>query len=977
MGITANTVMFSAYRAIVDPRAFAGTENLVLVYESGNESRLRAFSARAYIALEREQRSLSAIASHRSKSFSISDRVAGSGIIDTLIVSPGFFQVLKSQPILGRPFEPAEYLRGGRKAVVVSHKLWQSRLGASTDVIGQSLRLDGDAYAIVGVMPGGFQLPAQVDAWLPDTSLAESGQEPILEVIGRLSPGVSTQAAQAELSDVVARVTGSSERSVSVLSFSERLAGVGARTSAGLMLLAASLLLLVVCLNVASIQSADFLQRQRETATALALGASRAEVIRSFLAESVAVAVAGGALGAIGATWTVRWIMARFEGEMPQWIEIRIDWEALLYTLAVSVLVGIVAGLLPALQCSRAPWRALQEGQGGSRKTALLMRGVVLGQVLAAVLLLVGSETAIAGLRSTRNRDLGFAMEGKQAISIPLTPERYASLEPRLEAVRQLVASVGSIPGVNRLAAVNPLPIKDRFSSAGIALPGAGTETSSAEPHRAASYRCTRQYFSVMEIPVLAGEPFSRSGDPTPRNEVILSASLARELWSSDHADAVGRSVEIADQLYEVVGVVADTHHSPNSVSGNAVFRQMESAPTRRLSLVFGSDLPPGSLQRSIRRVSPTRPGARKREPAACTISRHIHVSDQATTFSLSILAALALVLTLMGVYGMTSSMVVSRTKELAIRRILGCSNAEVARLVLEKVAGLGVIGVVAGAILSYPLVALIRHAVYGVGDLPVSSVVFVGLAVLATLLAGSFPVWRVRPDRAVRNTVRIVLNKRHELLCQAAKAHGGRFLENQHPGELHRRRRFSPPSASRQRQYVGIDICRVRIRGRGALVLVTLNRDLSAHHGARAGCDRRGEHRSIHNAGVELTVLAQRVDGRRKLGKERTVKPTAGNGGWQRGWVDGSHDRLHPGLDHLLGKVGGVLSPDRKERYKPCSAEPVLPVAANVFEEQIAEGKARRGQVLGKPPHSVQKPLHGGFIWPLGRIRYRNFVQR
>ena len=746
LGITANTVMFSAYRAIVDPRAFAGTENLVLAYESGNESRLRAFSARAYIALAREQRSLSAIASHRSKSFSISDRVAGSGIIDTLIVSPGFFQVLKSQPILGRPFEPAEHIRGGRKAVVVSHKLWQSRLGASTDVIGQSLRLDGDAYAIVGVMPGGFQLPAQVDAWLPDTSLAESGQEPILEVIGRLSPGVSTQAAQAELSDVVARVTGSSERSVSVLSFSERLAGVGARTSAGLMLLAASLLLLVVCLNVASIQSADFLQRQRETATALALGASRAEVIRSFLAESVAVAVAGGALGAIGATWTVRWIMARFEGEMPQWIEIRIDWEALLYTLAVSVLVGIVAGLLPALQSSRAPWRALQEGQGGSRKTALLMRGVVLGQVLAAVLLLVGGETAIAGLRSTRNRDLGFAMAGKQAISIPLTPERYASLEPRLEAVRQLVASVGSIPGVNRLAAVYPLPIKDRFSSAGIALPGTGTETSSAAPRRAASYRCTPQYFSVMEIPVLAGEPFSRSGDPTPRNEVILSASLAQELWSSDHADAVGRSVEIAGQLYGVVGVVADTHHSPNSVSGNAVFRQMESAPTRRLSLVFGSDLPPGSLQRSIRtRVAHFDPalGTASLQSMHDVLDTYMSL-DQATTFSLSILAALALVMTLMGVYGMTSSMVVSRTKELAIRRILGCSNAEVARLVLKKVAGLGVIGVVAGAILSYPLVALIRHAVYGVGDLPVSSVVFVGLAVLgATLLAGSVPVWR------------------------------------------------------------------------------------------------------------------------------------------------------------------------------------------------------------------------------------------
>ena len=746
LGITANAVMFSAYRAIVSPQAFADTEDLVLVYESSSESRLTAFSAPTYIALERVQRSLSAIASHRSRSFSIADRAGGSGVIDTLVVSPGFFQVLEKQPMLGRPFEPGEHITGGRKAVVVSHKLWQSRLGASENVTGQSLRLDGDPYTIVGVMPEGFQLPTEVDAWLPDTRLAEGGRESLLQVIGRLSPGVSTQAAQAELSDVVAHVTGSSERSVSVISWSERLAGPGARTSAGLMLLVASLLLLAVCLNVASIQSADFLQRQRETATTLALGASRAEVIRRFMAESVVVAVAGGALGVVGAAWTIRWIMARFEGEMPQWIEIRVDWETLLYMLVLSVLVGVVSGLLPALQSSQAPWRALQDGLSGSWRTAFLLRGVVLGQVLAAVLLLVGSETAIAGLRSTGNRDLGFSMAAKQAIAIPLTPDRYSSLEPRLQAVRGLIASVASIPGVNRLAAVYPLPIKDQFNSAEVALPGTGLEASAVDSHRAASYRCTRQYFSVMEIPILAGEPFSRSGDPGSRNEVILSASLARELWGYEHADVVGRSVEIEGQQYAVVGVVADTHHSPISVSASAVYRQMEAAPTRRLSLVFDSHLPPGNLQQSIRT------SVARFDPALGTASlQSMHdvldtymSLDQATTVTLSILAALALVLTLMGVYGMTSSMVVSRTRELAIRRVLGCSNAEVARLVLEKVARLGVIGVLAGAILSYPLVALVRNAVYGVGDLPVSSVVFVGLAVLgATLLAGSVPVWR------------------------------------------------------------------------------------------------------------------------------------------------------------------------------------------------------------------------------------------
>ena len=256
--------MFSACRAIVDPEAFAGTEDLVLVYESSNKALPGAFAAPTCQTLQDEQRTPSAIAVHRSKSFSIANRVGGSDVIDTLLVDPGFFGVLRKQPMLGRPFEPGEHLEGGRKAVVISHSPWQSRLGASADVIGQSMRLDGGPYATVGVMPGGFQLRSEADAWLPDTSLAGGGQQTLVEVIGRLSPGVSTQAAQAKLSEVVARVRGGPERSVMMLSWGDRIAGAGARTATGWMLLDAGLLLFVVGLNVANIQSADFLQLPTE-----------------------------------------------------------------------------------------------------------------------------------------------------------------------------------------------------------------------------------------------------------------------------------------------------------------------------------------------------------------------------------------------------------------------------------------------------------------------------------------------------------------------------------------------------------------------------------------------------------------------------------------------------------------------------------------------------------------------------------------
>ena len=299
------------------------------------------------------------------------------------------------------------------------------------------------------------------------------------------------------------------------------------------LLVTAGFLLLVVCLNVASIRSADFVSRQRETATYLALGASRGDVVQRFLTESVLVALAGGAAGVIGAHWAIQYITVKFASEIPYWMEIQLDEAALSYSFGLSVLVGIISGLQPALKSSRTPLRALQEGQGGSRRTANLLRLFVLVQVAAAVLLLVGTKAAIDGLQNLQSRDLGFSLEGALTTSVSLLSDRYSSAQSRRTATTELIENARSIPGVSEVAAVNPMPMKDGWNTTLIDVPDGHAAADGTEQILVADYLCTPNYFSVAEIQTASGGiPFAKLEDAAARREAIINRRLAQSLWT-------------------------------------------------------------------------------------------------------------------------------------------------------------------------------------------------------------------------------------------------------------------------------------------------------------------------------------------------------------------------------------------------------------------------------------------------------------
>ncbi len=742
LGITANTLMFSIFDASHDSTHFERVHELVQIYESDRLGRRSPASAPYFRALKERQRSLAAVAAYGTRVFSISDRPPHPELVDGVLVSSDLFGVLGIQPVLGRTFEEGEFNVGGPGAVIVSHSFWQSRLSGLDDVLGRALTINGNSHAIVGVMPSGFRFPFASDVWLPWTELSEENRRLTrnLQVVGRLSVGATAEGVEAELGEILAR--SEQERGVVIMPLTDALTGgVRMRRIISFLLVTAGFLLLVVCLNVASIRSADFVSRQRETATYLALGASRRDVVQRFLTESVLVALAGGAAGVIGAHWAIRYTTAKFASDIPYWMEIRLDEAALSYSFGLSVLVGIISGLQPALRSSRTPLRALQESQGGSQRTANLLKLLVLVQVAAAVVLLVGTKTAIDGLGELQSRDLGFSLDGTLTTSVPLLSDRYSSAQSQRTVATELIESARSIPGVSQVAAVNPMPMKDGWNTTLVNVPGGHAASGDTEQILVADYRCTPNYFSVTEIRLLAGKSFREAGGAAGRREAIINRRLARSLWGDDPLAAIGRSITVVGQPYLVIGVVEDSYHDPRANEPpQALYRQLAAAPTRRLSLLVQSKLPAEALQRplavAVQRSDPTLAISNlisMRSLFAESISK-----SRASTHTLAVVSVVALILALAGIYGMAASLVKGQACELSIRRALGSSNGGALSLVLKQTSLLTATGVLAGTALTIPMLGLLRSEFFGIADYPVTSYGAAWLAVGATSLAAA-----------------------------------------------------------------------------------------------------------------------------------------------------------------------------------------------------------------------------------------------
>lgn len=680
-------------------------------------------------------------------------------------VTPDFLPVLGVLPALGRGFTAEEGSRGGPAAAILSHRFWRDGFGADPGVIGRPIRLNGEPRTVVGVLPPGFDFSSvfspgtRVDVLLPFVVARDNGfQGNTLAMIGRLKPDVSPAAARTELRTLIATLqeeeAGRWGLGAEVETLRAHLAGPF-RDSLVLLAVAAATLLLIVCVNVSGVMLARAPTRAREMAVRTALGATRGRLMRQLVIETLGVSLVGAAIGG-GLAWLATAFVRRAASvRIPRMDAVELDLSTLAVAAGVSVLTGVVVGLIPAVHAAAretGAMRATARRRSASRGARRLREALVVSEVALACALLVVGGLLLTSLRAVLDVDLGFEAENSVAWTLlPTGPFETPAEKSAFYA--RLVERVASTPGAENVGLIDALPL-GRNRSWPIQVVGAPDDArGEAFPHVV-----DPGYVPAMRIPLVAGRNLSRDDRDETARVVLVNETAARTLFG-DPAAAIGRQVQTwGPWEWEVVGVVRDVRHlSPETGSGIEVYFPMtQMADYWTMDLVIRSRLPAGQLVPSIRgalaEVDPGMPTGEFRPVEAAVAGA---VSDR--RFALGILAAFgaaAVLLAGLGIYGVLSQTVAERRPEIGIRMALGAAAPDILRGVLGRMLILTTGGVAAGWGLALLVSRSLGSVLFGVG--PVDPAAFGGTALVLLgvgLIAAGLPA-----RRAVSTDVRQVL---------------------------------------------------------------------------------------------------------------------------------------------------------------------------------------------------------------------------
>ncbi|HLW80234.1 MAG TPA: ABC transporter permease, partial [Terriglobia bacterium] len=498
------------------------------------------------------------------------------------VVSADLFSLLGVKPALGRAFLPEEDKPGGAgggDAVILGHRLWESRFGAAPDIVGRTLRLDNRPFTVVGVMPPGFQFPIQgtpIDLWrtMAVDLIAPPGEKSMgsqrgahyLDAVAQLRPNVTTAQAQAEMSAIVSRLnkqfSGSAPRAVRIEPELDHLAG-DVRSALLVLLAAVGCVLLIACANVANLLLARATSRQRELAIRGALGAGRARVIRQLLTESTLLALLGGALGALLALWGADSLVRLIPQDVPRLAEVSLDRRVLLFTTALSFLTGLLFGLAPAMQAVRSDLtESLKEGGRGSsegRHRNQLRSILVVTEVAVALVLLVGAGLLIQSFWRLQRVDPGFNPHGVLTFKLSLPDAQY-STERQLEFFRQLIDRLDRLPGVRSASAALPLPLGGDEADTLFGIDG--RPMAEADRPRTSYSWVEPDYFHTMGIALKAGRDFTVQDDLKATPVVIINETLAQRFFPHQNplgqriSPGIGNGYKDGPPMREIVGVV-------------------------------------------------------------------------------------------------------------------------------------------------------------------------------------------------------------------------------------------------------------------------------------------------------------------------------------------------------------------------------------------------------------------------------------
>jgi predicted permease len=779
LGIGANTAIFSVVNGVLlNPLPYPQPEQLVTIHQSKPNFEQGAMPYPNFRDVQKQNQTFSAMAISRSFGFSL----MGAGEperVDARLVSADFFSVLGLKPLLGRTFMPGEDESGAGLVALISENLWRRKFGSTEDIVQKGITLDDKSYAVVGVIPASFTLTRGVDVYVPigqwgSGALKSRSAALGLHGIGRLKPGVTIEQARSDLNRVMADLAVAYPETnrgngATIIPLKEQVVG-NIRPILLMLFGAVGFVLLIGCVNVSNLMLARSTGRSREFAIRSALGAGRRRLLRQSLTESTLLGLAGGALGLIVAGWGTKLALTALPTTLPRAEEVGLDRRVLLFTFVISLLTGILAGLVPALKISRNQvTETLKDGARGTSGGRVRAQGVFVAVEMAlALVLLIGAGLMIRSLTALWKVDPGFRADNVLTFGLTLPPAiANASPEAVRAALRDLSDKLNTAPGVDSVSlttGASPLQSEDDLF---FWLDGQPKPASSSEMNMALVYGVEPAYLSAMGIQLKQGRFFTAQDDERSLPVAVIDEAFAHKYFGAN--DPIDKRIHTgADQPWQIVGVVRHVKQwSLNSDETDGLQAQLylplralpdNDVPTSAGVVVRSTGGTGPELLNSIRQVVANQSNQNVISNPQ-TMNQVIADSLAQQRFSMILLgafAAVALLLASLGIYGVISYLVGQRTHELGIRLALGAQRQDVLRLVLSHGMKMALGGVALGLVVALGMTRLISKMLFGVSATdPATFVVITLLLVLVALLACFVPAWRatqVDPLVALRN---------------------------------------------------------------------------------------------------------------------------------------------------------------------------------------------------------------------------------